>query len=329
MKIIVARNAEDALLKGLNLISVEGVTRGSRNGEVLYGGSVTTVYERPCERVVLWQGRDCNPFFHLYESLWMLLGRNDVASVARYAKRMETFSDDGKIFHGAYGYRWVSYFYKNQVEDIINILKVNPLDRRCVLQMWDAREDLGRQGKDVPCNVSAVVDRGVDGEVNLTVFNRSNDIIWGAYGANAVHFSVLLEYIAGKIGAPIGRYTQISINWHAYTEILNPLLNKIPPLVAAYDRCKFIPMNSGDSDFDFHLSDLIYSTDCNRLASMKNYSSQPDWFEVVFQVLRAHEIMRNYGPKSGLLSLPTEESPLYNVDWIVAAREWLQRRCKS
>jgi hypothetical protein len=47
---------------------------------------------------------------------------------------------------------------------------------------------------------------------------RSNDIIWGCYGANAVHMSMLHEYLAGHIGVPVGVYTQISFDWHTYLE---------------------------------------------------------------------------------------------------------------
>jgi hypothetical protein len=58
-------------------------------------------YERPTERVLFNKARDANPFFHLYEALWMLAGRNDVAPLAYYVKDMARFSDDGKTFNGA------------------------------------------------------------------------------------------------------------------------------------------------------------------------------------------------------------------------------------
>lgn len=52
----------------------------------------------------------------------------------------------------------------------------------------------------------------------MTVCNRSNDVIWGAYGANAVHFSFLQEYIASFIGVPVGLYRHLSNNFHVYLE---------------------------------------------------------------------------------------------------------------
>lgn len=50
----------------------------------------------------------------------------------------------------------------------------------------------------------------------MMVTNRSNDIVWGCYGANAVHFSYLMEYIAAGVGVPVGKYRQVSNNLHMY-----------------------------------------------------------------------------------------------------------------
>ena len=150
-----------------------------------------------------------------------------MTSLTWFVKRMLEFSDDGLIFHGAYGHRWVRYFGKNQLEIIINRLAKHPTDRRCVLSMWDAPGDLmGKMGVDVPCNTSAYFSIGVRGDLDMTVSNRSNDIIWGAYGANAVHFSFLQKYIAERLGISVGRYWQISNNFHAYEKVLGPLLEK-------------------------------------------------------------------------------------------------------
>jgi len=52
----------------------------------------------------------------------------------------------------------------------------------------------------------------------MVVFNRSNDMVWGCYGANAVHFSFLHEFIGRSTGLPLGTYTQVSVNLHAYID---------------------------------------------------------------------------------------------------------------
>lgn len=197
---------------------------------------VATVYHNPMERVLFLPERDANPFFHLMEALWMLAGRNDVSFPAFFASQIREYSDDGKTLHGAYGHRWRAHFDRDQLLTVINQLKENPTDRRVVLQMWDPRVDQDRpSGKDVPCNLT-VLFRVIPSEprvadpdrLDMTVFCRSNDAIWGAYGANAVHFSFLQEYVASALGLAVGHYHQISNNLHVYVnEQFETCLNKV------------------------------------------------------------------------------------------------------
>lgn len=225
MKVINARNVNDAVVKGITLLGESGQFKNSRVGKTIeYPEAVCTVYANPLERVLFNPVRDANPFFHLMEALWMLAGRRDVAWIERFNKRMREYSDDGEIFHGAYGYRWRHWFNlqpsydHDQLDVIIGMLKRDPDTRRAVLQIWDAEKDLGSQSKDVPCNTQ-VMFKIRAAHLDMLVTNRSNDIIWGAYGANAVHFSILQEYVAGKIGAFVGRYTQVSDSYHVYEEL--------------------------------------------------------------------------------------------------------------
>ena len=218
MKVINARNVNDAFLLGLDLFQDPRNFREqkSRNGITFEAlEPVTTVYERPWERVMLIKLRDANPFFHFIEGLWMLAGRKDLKPLTYYVKSMEDFSDDGETLWGAYGWRWKDYFEKDQLQIIIQQLKDNPEDRRCVLQMWDVKEDLNRDGKDVPCNTN-IYFKIRDKKLQMTVCNRSNDMLWGAYGANAVHMSMLQEYIAECVGVGIGTYRQVSDSFHIY-----------------------------------------------------------------------------------------------------------------
>jgi len=190
-------------------------------------GPVTTVYEHPEERVVFHEARDYNVAFVLYEALWMLAGRQDVAPLLRYVKDFDKYSDDGKTLHGAYGYRWLHTGVKDQLAIIADRLRRDPLDRRAVLQIWDSRQDLGVNSKDIPCNLTVTFQTDHNGHLDMVVFCRSNDMIWGAYYANAFHFSLLQEYMSRWIGCPVGTYTQISVNYHAYLDILKKV-SRIP-----------------------------------------------------------------------------------------------------
>ena len=108
---VYARNVSEALYIGLMLLQDKGEWVESRSGHVIeYPSPVMTVYKRPEERVLFYPSRDANPFFHLFEALWMLAGRDDLKFVSRFNKRMKDFSDDGVTLNGAYGYRWKEYF---------------------------------------------------------------------------------------------------------------------------------------------------------------------------------------------------------------------------
>lgn len=335
MKVIHARNVQQALPEALRALLIEGVTRESRNGPVLaFDEPVTTVYEKPAERVLFWAGRDANPFFHLVESLWMLNGANDVETVAAFVTRMRNFSDDGKTFHGAYGYRWRKHFDFDQLPTIIEALRKDPTDRRQVLSMWDARADLGRQGKDLPCNLQAIFQVTAAGALDMTVTNRSNDIVWGAYGANAVHFSYLHEFVARAVGVPQGRYRQVSANFHAYKDVLKQVEGlaefAADPLVPADLRDTTDPYTLGDVE-PFPLMTVDYR---QWLAELSLFMSEgpvigirdPFFRRVAAPVILAHAAYRNN--KGGA----KYDEPLKilqqcaALDWRRACEDWINRR---
>ena len=218
MKVISAVNVNDALAKGVDLFNspINYRTQESRNGTTMEALSpVTTVYKKPWQRVLFNQARDANPFFHLYESIWMLAGSQDLKKLTHFNAGMANFSDDEKTLNGSYGYRWRQQFGYDQIPRVINMLKNDPDSRRVVLQMWDGVLDLDSSSKDIPCNTN-IYFKVRDNKLQMTVCNRSNDMIWGAYGANAVHMSVLQEYVAASLSVEMGPYYQVSDSFHVY-----------------------------------------------------------------------------------------------------------------
>lgn len=221
MKVISANNVNDAYAQGVAafkgaILSGSVDIEPSRAGPVYaWPLPVTTHYQNPCQRILWDATRDANPFFHFFESLWMLAGRRDVAYLANYNAKMASFSDDGKVYHAAYGYRWREQFSVDQLSEIAEHLRANPTSRRAVMQIWDCMLDLNKDGKDLPCNCTVKFELRNMG-LRMVVFNRSNDMIFGAYGANAVHFSIMQEYVAALIECPVLDYFQVSCNFHVY-----------------------------------------------------------------------------------------------------------------
>lgn len=349
MRVLEARNVHEALPKAMWMMSREGVPRESRNGPVLvHPDPVTTVYVAPKERVLFWPQREANPAFHLYESLWMLAGRNDLAPLVRYVKTFGQFSDDGVTLYGAYGYRWRMAMDDDQLAVIARRLRENPDDRRCVLQIWMGQYDLDRDTKDLPCNLTVTFQVNVFCALDMTVFNRSNDIVLGAYGANAVHFSVLHEYMAIWIGIPVGVYRQVSCNWHAYQ---NEMYEKVKDLAryaegAGYAQPSPIPNPYRTADvyplplvspitaetpadtiqrFDKQVSELLMHAETGFVLP-RVFAEEDPWMEVAYAVLRAHHIWRTSSVdrfKHAFASLARADQ---KADWIVAMRQWLERR---
>jgi len=277
MQSINARGVSEALYLAKQGIESSGVEVQTRNGAALeFPTPVTTTYTHSRERVLFYHERDANPYFHLMESLWMLAGRNDVDWISQFNGRMNTYSDDGVTFHGAYGYRWRNWFGKDQLQKALFRLSTYPNDRRVVVGMWDPRQDLveTNDGKDYPCNTQIMFWER-DEDLHMTVCNRSNDMIWGAFGANAVHMSVLLEYMAGMLGYGIGNYYQFSNNLHAYVDVLKKLDGMQPQyepyLTLSEDGLKYTPPALIDEPSTFDKELLEWFEDIDRLEYENTY----------------------------------------------------------
>lgn len=221
MHTLYVRNVNEALDRGSEYLALNGHNRTSRNGvTVELDSPLATVYSHPQERVLFNPDRNANPFFHLFEALWMLAGRKDVDWLARFNPRMAQYSDNGQVLHGAYGYRWRRHWNHDQLLSLTDQLRSDPGTRRAVLTMWDPATDMDG-GKDLPCNMLVTFSRrrflGED-TLDMVTVARSNDMVWGAYGANAVHLSLLQEWLAGAVGCHVGTWHQMSHNFHAYVD---------------------------------------------------------------------------------------------------------------
>lgn len=323
-----ARNVNEALMIGLHLIRNEGRPASSRGLEVLRApGPVTTVYEKPTERVLFSPTRDANPFFHLIDALWVLSGSNRAELPALFLSNITRFSDDGMYFHGAYGHRLRQAFGFDQIEMACAMLKDKPDSRQCVMSIWHPTLDLATKTADMPCNDMVMLDI-VDGALNMTVCNRSNDVIWGAYGANAVQFSMLQEYMALCVGVSVGRYAQQSNNYHVYTDNsfwIKCQEEELGPYVDYYEEGKTLPLPLAKDA----LGARDVYRDCVRLSRMAE-DGDPithEWGSEFFNTVVAPAI-KGYGlyKVKDYAAAALQLSEVAALDWRVAMLEWVQRR---
>jgi thymidylate synthase len=373
----------------------------SRNGNVLtLEEPLTVTYSNPTERVLFNEARDANPFFHLYESLWMLSGRNDVEPLAYYCSKVREYSDNGVNFNGAYGYRWrkaaLAYglisgggFLKHheelmktqarlllgekeeykkfeahgstdQIKILIDHLKRNPTSRRAVLTMWSVEDDLLKidESRDCCCNLNVMfrlrnVDDGTmsfredrrnplvpipgttkigKSYLDMTVTNRSNDMIYGLLGANYVHFSILQEYMAAHLGVGVGKYHHVSNNLHVYDWNWKPELWLNSPDVIVETVDGKLPLVKDPVQFDKELPEIVESFSGGDSKDLKDttYWKEPFFKDVaypMFIAFRSHKRRRYLDALQWCIFIKSDDWRLVCETWIRKRRDNYERSC--
>ena len=209
-------------------IEETGKVVSSRNGSCKELLNFHTEITCPYKRLVGGNMRKMNAFFLIAEAIWIAAGHNDVAFLSLFNSGMEKYSDDGKVFHAPYGFRLRKYGLRSeeaddalaqgsidQVATVIRMLWKNSDDRRAVMSIWDVKQDLAVDSKDIPCN-DMIMIKVRDGKMYTTICNRSNDIHWGL-PTNVFQFSFLTEMMAGCLGLELGTQTHLSQSLHLYS----------------------------------------------------------------------------------------------------------------
>lgn len=318
---LTVNNANDLFANGLWKLKINGREENSRNGPVLrIPEPVLTTVKRPMERVLFFGERDANPIFHLMEAIWMLAGRRDVAFPQLFNSRIGQYSDDGEVFNAAYGYRLRHHFGHDQLCEVIEKLKRDPETRQAVLQLWDA-DDLSKNTLDRACNTQLVLEV-VDGRLNMTTFNRSNDFWYGAAGANIVHFTVIMEFIAAAVGVGVGEYRSFSTNLHLYTELYDAKKHLVmPPIAEMYDMYAkgVTPSPLGVmEDYGKFLDDC--ENFCMHPFEHPRYYH--DFFHDVAYPMAMVSKVRKEKSGDGV----KWANMIYAEDWKIATLDWIERR---
>lgn len=222
------KNMDEALpilvSKALQVGEEVGSRRGERTLELLHEHIELL---QPWQREILTPRRNVNIAAQIAETMWVLAGRNDVEWLSHYLPRAAEFSDDGQVWRGGYGPRLRGWslgdaahgtaeknYSVDQVRHVVDLLTRDRTSRRAVISIYDPRVDTA-DGKDIPCNdFLSFISRG--GALHLSVFVRSNDVIWGWSGINAFEWSALQEIVAGLLGLQVGRLVFNTTSLHIY-----------------------------------------------------------------------------------------------------------------
>ena len=319
MRTIKSLNADEAFIQAIIEFRMRThEVEESRAGKVRALAEPLCVKSQwPTRRVLFNKGRNANPYFHFFEALWILRGEKNAEFPSRFCKNVYQFAEeDTGDFHGAYGWRLREHFGIDQINKVVLKLRNNPQDRRTVMSIWDPDADLDSDVNDIPCNI-ALCPRVVNGALDLTVFNRSNDIVWGMLGTNIVSFSMIQEYMAAGIGVRVGSLYQISVNAHIYERHFHFLYRDNDQGcqdLYNLDRVRPYPMVESYAHFG---SDLFEFFEADR-----RRFSNPFFKEVVMPMMRSWEAYEG----GDITTAKTELHYCMASDWKLACTEWLQRK---
>lgn len=122
----------DSLFRYALELCIDGVPsapRGMKVKEVPY--PVVLILENPACPLILSPSRRMNYRFGMAEAMWILSGSDSVDSIAKFNKRMASYSDDSARMWGAYGPRLMG-----QLPHVIETLKRDSDSRQAVVMTW-------------------------------------------------------------------------------------------------------------------------------------------------------------------------------------------------
>lgn len=171
------------------------------------------IVNNPTTKNINFYKRKISEDYALAELKWYWSGDNSCETIGKHAKMWLRLSDDGKTNNSAYGYILEKKYGYDQIQQIIQILISDSSSRRAILNISDPA--LNKQTtKDLQCTIGIhFLIR--NGQLEETVYMRSNDVYFGL-PYDYIYFISLGEYIAKKVGVPLGKYIHNATSMHMY-----------------------------------------------------------------------------------------------------------------
>lgn len=155
------------------------------------------------------------------EMIWYIMGsRMPSEFLQKFTKIWDDFTNINGVVTTAYGYRWRRHFGRDQLIDLIKLLKTDPSSRHGVVVTWDPSDDglanslTARKKKNIPCPYTYVVNI-TDKRLNLFCVARSTDVILGL-PHDVGGFALLQRILAAYMGLRIGNFVFTTAHAHVY-----------------------------------------------------------------------------------------------------------------
>ncbi len=198
---------------------VQQISPRSFNCYEIQGPLIVSIAE-PEKRMLLLNNRAANPFATMFETLWVFSGHNDIKSLEKYLPRVKDFSDDGVVWRAGYGPRLINRDF-SQILYVYDCLKADPDSRRAVMTIWEPDNEILTHyhdgSKDYPCcDLMQFFIR--QGKLNMNMYIRSNDVLWGFSGVNIFEWTFLQSLLANLLEVEVGTYNHIAGSMHYYDD---------------------------------------------------------------------------------------------------------------
>lgn len=224
-----------------------GRTQPSRNGDIYCVNNAILNLKDPASRHLYLEGRNSHIIAQIAETFWVMAGDDRINPfLSFFLPRAKDYSDDGVTWRGAYGPRMYMY---NQLQEAVDVfIKQGWETRHSLIQILlpelDSKNNLvDNEGnsidstKDRPCNneLTFFMTPNEDGTygLNMNVFQRSGDAIWGALNINVFEWTFLQELMVDLLEQEmdetvvLGEYTHFVTNLHVYESTASQAVNAV------------------------------------------------------------------------------------------------------
>jgi len=242
----VINNVYRYLLSEALKIGVPRCSRGLKHRELW---PAPTVVKLPAGKsgLITLAARRLNYAFHVVEKLSYLSGAGFYPRViCHYNKNYGNFISQIKTDPSAYGPR-----ISQQLQHVYNLLRDDPHTRQAVISVYGFRDDMLTSTTSVPCTLNLHFMMSPAHQLDLIVYMRSNDLMWG-FPYDVAAFKFLQDVMARWLSVKSGAYTHVATSMHLYENMVDKAR-----VVIADDRITKLDPPQWDLFFEHTFDELL------------------------------------------------------------------------